>query len=68
MKLSDIKDIAKNKGVKVTKTNKIELIRAIQKEEGNYDCFATPYVHECNQSGCLWRKDCRKEDSMEAAY
>jgi hypothetical protein len=38
--------------------NKTELIRAIQRSEGNYDCFATPYRDECNQLECLWREDC----------
>ncbi len=68
MKISDIKEIARNKKVKIGKANKIELIRAIQRTEGNYDCYATPYVRECDQFNCLWREDCKKEDSMKAAY
>jgi len=58
MKIQDIREIAKKNGVRVRKLNKIELIRAIQKAEGNSDCFATPYVRECNQMNCLWREDC----------
>ena len=57
MKIQDIREIAKKNGVRVRKLNKIELIRAIQKAEGNSDCFATPYVRECNQMNCLWRED-----------
>jgi len=60
MKIQDIRGIAKKMNVKVGKLNKIELIRTIQKTEGNYDCFATPYVSECNQMNCLWRGDCIK--------
>ena len=67
MKISDIKGIAKNRGAKVKKTNKIELIEAIQREEENQDCFATSHVRECNQFNCLWREDCLKEDSLKAA-
>jgi hypothetical protein len=60
MKIQDIRKIAKKMNIKVGKLNKIELIRAIQKAEGNYDCFATPYVSECNQMNCLWCVDCIK--------
>ncbi len=66
MKISDIKEIASNKEVNIGKANKVELIRAIQRAEGNYDCFATPYVRECNQFNCLWREDCIKADSIKA--
>lgn len=58
MKIQDIREIAKKNGVRVRKLNKIELIRSIQKAEGNSDCFSTPYVRECNQMNCLWREDC----------
>jgi secreted Zn-dependent insulinase-like peptidase len=68
MKISDIREIAGNRGIKADKkANKIELIRAIQRTEGNSDCFATAYVLECNQFNCLWREDCKKEDSKKAA-
>ena len=60
MKIQAIRTIAKKMGVKVGNQNKIGLIRSIQRAEGNNDCFATPYVHECNQSSCLWREDCLK--------
>ena len=53
-----IRDIAKLKGVAPAKLNKVTLINAIQKAEGNFDCFATPYVKECNQLSCIWRHDC----------
>jgi hypothetical protein len=60
MKFQDIRKIAKKMGFSVGRLNKMELIRAIQKTEGNDDCFATPYVRECNQMNCLWREDCLK--------
>jgi len=67
MKLPEIREVGKKKGVNAGKMNKTELIRTIQRTEGNYDCFATPYVRECNQLNCLWREDCVKEDSLKAA-
>ena len=60
MKIQAIGTIAKKMGVKVESQDKIELIRSIQRAEGNNDCFATPHVNECNQLNCLWREDCLK--------
>ena len=58
VKFQDIRKIASKRGLKVAKLNKLQLIRNIQKDEDNYECFATPYVHECDQMNCLWREDC----------
>jgi len=58
VKMQAIREIAKQKGVAPAKLNKAMLINAIQKAEGNFDCFATPYVKECNQLRCIWRQDC----------
>jgi hypothetical protein len=60
MRIQEIREIAKKSGVRAGKLDKRELVRAIQKAEGNNDCFATPYVRECNQMNCLWREDCMK--------
>ncbi len=37
---------------------KTELIRGIQRKEGNFDCFASTPVANCDQPQCLWRDDC----------
>lgn len=58
MKLSEIKAIAVSMGVKPGKTGKNDLVRAIQRAEGNFDCFATGMADECGQHACLWREDC----------
>jgi len=58
MKMQDIAKIALNNGVKSGKMNKSQLIRAIQKAEGNNACFATDHVQTCEQMNCLWREDC----------
>ena len=59
MKERDIREIAKKMGIKVGKMNKTELIRTVQKAEGNIPCYATR-GHECDQINCLWREDCIK--------
>jgi hypothetical protein len=58
MKLDDIKEIARKRGLKPGKMKKSELIRAIQEDEGNPACFATGRAAICGQTECLWREDC----------
>jgi hypothetical protein len=58
MTLKEIKGIAKEKGVKVGNMKKENMIRAIQRAEGNFDCFGTAKAGVCNQADCLWRMDC----------
>jgi len=58
MKLQDIKAIAKVKGIKTGNLKKPELIRTIQKAEGNFDCYGSTTSGYCDQLNCLWREDC----------
>ncbi len=58
MKLEEVRRMAKLQSISPGKLSKTELIRAIQKIEGNFDCFATAYDGVCNQAGCSWREDC----------
>jgi hypothetical protein len=41
MKFQEIKKFPKAKGIKTTNTKKEKLIRAIQRVEGNFDCFGS---------------------------
>lgn len=59
MKIEEIKEIAKQKGVKTGKMKKSEIVRAVQAAEGNIACFDTGTATECGQANCLWRADCR---------
>lgn len=59
MNMNAIRKIARGAGIKPAKLNKTTLIRTIQTEEGNYDCFASETEESaCDQSECLWRSDC----------
>lgn len=58
MKLQEIKVIAKTKGIKVGNLKKPDLIHAIQRAEGNFDCFGSASSGYCDQVDCLWRGDC----------
>jgi hypothetical protein len=58
MKIQKIREIARHQGLEAGKAEKIELIKAIQRKEGNFDCFATAHEGVCDQGSCLWRTDC----------
>ncbi len=58
MNMTQIKKVAKERGVKTGRLRKEELIRAIQKSEDNPQCFNTNLSQECGQTQCLWREDC----------
>lgn len=60
MRLSDIQKKAQVMSIKDTwKYSKKELIKTIQKKEGNYDCYGTSKDY-CDQEDCCWRADCVK--------
>lgn len=59
MDMEQIKEVAKDRGVKPGKLKKVELIRAIQAAEGNPQCFGTEQIERCGELGCLWREDCK---------
>ena len=58
MKLGEIQKKAKDLGIKPDKkTSKADLVRLIQKTEGNTPCFNTS-VADCPHDNCCFRDDC----------
>ncbi|KPK96838.1 MAG: hypothetical protein AMJ95_12125 [Omnitrophica WOR_2 bacterium SM23_72] len=61
MRLADVEKKARKLGVKDTwKFSKKDLIRQIQRREGNFQCFGTA-TNFCDQMACCWRVDCIKK-------
>ena len=58
MKMQEIMAMAKELGVMTKNMKKTELVKAIQRAEGNADCFRAMDPQKCNQTDCLWRQDC----------
>ncbi len=58
MKMQEVRKIAKEWGVKTSRMSKAEIIRQIQRSEGNFPCFGTAVAGACDQPGCLWREEC----------
>jgi hypothetical protein len=59
MKFQEIQKIAKGMGIKTYRMKKVDLVRTIQRQEENIDCYGTQRVENCQEPACLWRGDCR---------
>jgi hypothetical protein len=60
MRIAEIERKAKDLGIRDTwRFSKKELIKNIQRKEGNFDCFGSAN-NSCNQTVCCWRPDCIK--------
>ena len=57
MNMEEIRRRARDVGVKPRRLRKADLIRAIQRAEGNFDCFGSASTW-CDRLDCCWRKDC----------
>jgi hypothetical protein len=57
MKMQEIRSMAKNLGINSFGKTKTELIREIQRAEGNFDCFGTA-TDFCDQQDCSFRTLC----------
>ena len=60
MNMNEVKQIARSRGLNPGRMKKADLIRTMQREEGNESCFQTGQVDVCDQGQCLWREDCLK--------
>jgi len=60
MNIGEVRERGRRMGVAGTaKLRKGEMIRAIQKAEGNQDCFGANWRFDCQQTDCCWRQDCQ---------
>jgi len=58
MNMQDIRERAKDFGIKTSRMSKLKLIQTIQLAEGNFNCFASDINNECDQLDCIWKDDC----------
>ena len=59
--ISDIEErnqIVKEHNLNLAKVTKVELIRALQQAEGEYQCFGSNIATTCEQHNCVWRAYC----------
>jgi len=60
MKRNELERLAKSLGIKSIGKNKADLIKQIQRKQGNFDCFGSA-VDYCDQFDCLFRTSCLPE-------
>jgi len=59
MNISEVRERAKQAGVETTaRMKKADIIRTIQRMEGNNDCYGSENRMQCQEMECCWRKDC----------
>lgn len=58
MHIQTIRSIAKERGIKAGRMSKAGMIRTIQQQEGNFNCFGSAVEGYCDQGACSWREDC----------
>ena len=57
MRMQEIRSLAKSLGINSFGKSKVELIKEIQRKEGNFDCFGSAEGY-CDQVACLFRSSC----------
>ncbi len=62
MQMEKVREKAKRLGLKTSRKGKGELIREIQRAEGNFPCFGTA-GDSCDQLHCCWREACLPKNS-----
>lgn len=58
MNHKEIRHYAKELNISAGKLPMDELIRTIQRAEGNFDCYGSATIGLCDQTACAWRDDC----------
>ncbi|MHC1727139.1 MAG: SAP domain-containing protein [Syntrophobacteraceae bacterium] len=61
MKMQEIRSFAKSLGINSFGKSKAELIKEIQRKEGNFDCFGSAKEY-CDQLDCLFRGPCLSKE------
>jgi hypothetical protein len=57
MTVKELQKMARAMGIKTSGLKKAEVIKQIQRTEGNFDCFGMA-TGNCDQIDCLFREDC----------
>lgn len=60
MNMAEVRKLAKEAGISSFGKTKADLIRAIQRHQGYFDCYGTA-VDFCDQMDCCFREACFAE-------
>ena len=67
MTMNEIRKIAIAQGIQPKRMTKAALVKTIQLNEGNFDCYGTASAGICDQTDCIWNADCLKQSASNAA-
>ena len=60
MKIEEVRQRAYSVGLQgISRMRKADLIRAVQRQEGNQPCYGASWRMECESHECCWREDCQ---------
>lgn len=62
--MTQVREMAKSLGIKTGGAGKKDIVRAIQRSEGNFDCYGRAHGGYCDQTGCLFYEDCIKASNL----
>ena len=62
MNMSEVRNRAKELGIAMGRIRKAELIRVVQRTEGNSECFGADWRFDCPRLDCCWRTDCQTKN------
>jgi hypothetical protein len=62
VKMQEVRAIAKKLKINSFAKTKVELIREIQRTEGNFDCYGSALDY-CDQEDCAFRNSCFEENT-----
>lgn len=59
MNITEVRERSRRMGIgNTSRLRKGDMIRTIQRAEGNPDCFGISWRFDCQQFDCCWRQDC----------
>ena len=63
MNMEEVRSRAKAAGLTaIARRRKGELIRTIQRSEGNQECFGSAWRYDCPWPDCCWKEDCQNRN------
>ncbi len=66
MKMQEIRKLGRKHGLTFSVgTTKVDAVRAIQKKEGNFDCFGRAGNQYCDQMDCTFYTECMKNSKQK---
>ena len=57
MNIKQVRELAKDKGVKTGRLSKVKMVQLIQQVEGDFNSFASAINGYFDQTSCIWQTE-----------